>query len=103
MKKKPVIVATRCSHTMIKNPRPTRAEVTDIANAIYSYTDALMLSGETASGKYPLEAVQTMAAIAEQAEKDRSALGDYDVPMNDNCSQREFLAHQLLRLRRSSA
>lgn len=92
-KKKPVIVATQMLHTMINNPRPTRAEVTDIANAIYSRTDALMLSGETASGKYPLEAVQTMTAIAEQAEQDRMNSDDFDIPLSSTCSQREFLAH----------
>ncbi len=92
-KNKPVIVATQMLHTMIDNPRPTRAEVIDIANAIYSRTDALMLSGETASGKYPLEAVQTMAAIAEQAEQDRMNSDDFDIPLSSTCSQREFLAH----------
>ena len=96
MKKKPVIVATQMLHTMINNPRPTRAEVTDIANAIYSNTDALMLSGETASGKYPLEAVKTMAAIAEQAERDRVNVEAFEVPMNDKCTQREFLAHSAI-------
>lgn len=95
--KKPVIVATQMLHTMINNPRPTRAEVTDIANAIYYRTDALMLSGETAYGKYPVEAVKTMATIAEQAEKDKMEENDIRIPLAANSDITAFLAKQAVK------
>ena len=97
MARKPVIVATQMLHTMIKNPRPTRADVPDIAYAIYYRTDALMLCGETAYGKYPVEAVKTMAKIAAQAEIDKLSENDIPIPLEDNCDVTEFLAKQAVK------
>lgn len=89
-----VITATQMLESMIHNPRPTRAEATDIANAIYDGTSAIMLSGETAAGQFPVEAVKTMVRIAERTEKDINYKGRFfNTEKNESPNTTDAICH----------
>jgi pyruvate kinase len=86
-----VITATQMLESMMHNPRPTRAEASDVANAIYDGSDLVMLSGETAVGKYPIKAVEMMAAIANEAEEHMGEWGHFNPAMTDDLSYENAL------------